>query len=137
MKRLFLSVRNFFKPSNSEQKPEADVTNVSSVYENKLTGDNPKVVLTSKEDEDMKSVTSRKLKIKADSYVGVLLDFLNNEPRAKSGFTAIELHGWMGGSLGMSAISKTLYRMKVCGFLSSVVKEDDGRIRVWTLISKK
>ena len=60
-------------------------------------------------------------------------DFITKEPRAKNGFTAVELYNWMGRALPMSAISKTLYRMRICGEVVSTVKEDDGRIRIWKI----
>lgn len=133
MKRLILSVRNFFKPSISEPMLET--------FSDKQIAPNfsePKVVLTSN-DPDSPKIPSSKLKVgrplELVSYRQTLSDFIKSEPRAKQGFTAVELYNWMGQSMSMSVISKTLYRMKVCGELVSEVKENDGRIRIWKTVA--
>ena len=133
MKRLILSIRDFFKPSISEPMLET--------FSGKKTAPNfsePKVVLTSNDPDSLK-IPSSKLKVgrplELVSYRQTLSDFIKGEPRAKQGFTAVELYNWMGQSMSMSVISKTLYRMKVCGELVSEVKENDGRIRIWKTVA--
>lgn len=140
MKRLFLklSVWNYFK-RNKKKENNSDVleqSDPSSHLKPNLSNE-PKVVLTSKDDAEFSTLSSRFSKAGSQSYGKVILTFLENEPRAKNGFTAVELHNWMGGNLAMPSISKTLYRMKICGLVTSEVKNDDGRIRIWKLVSKK
>jgi len=130
MKRIFQSIRNYFKPSYSEPMLE-------TVSGKKTIPDysDPSVVLTSADPDS--PIISSKHKIgrpvEAVSYRKTLNDFIKSEPRAKEGFTAVELYNWMGKTISMSSISKTLYRMRICGEVVSKIKDGDGRIRIWKL----
>ena len=133
MRRLIFFIRDYFKNHLSEPTIEA--------FSGKQTVPNfsePKVVLSSN-DPDSPKILSSKLKVGRPldivSYRQILSDFIKSEPRAKKGFTAVELYNWMGQSMPMSAVSKTLYRMKICGELVSEVKESDGRIRIWKTVA--
>jgi hypothetical protein len=136
MKRLFLSVKHFFwgKPVQLENLSGQSIT---PNFNEPVISENPKIVLSSRDDNSTDFLSSR-IARNGDSnpsYRKVLLEFIKNEPRAKRGFTAVELYHWMGEVLPMSAISKTLYRMRICGEVVSEVKEGDGRIRIWKLVS--
>jgi hypothetical protein len=134
MKRLFLSVKNFFwgTPVKLENLSGQSVT---PNFNEPVVSENPKIVLSSKDDNSANFLSSRVAR-NGDSnptYRKLLLEFIKNEPRAKNGFTAVELYHWMGEVIPMSAISKTLYRMRICGEVISEVMEGDGRIRIWKL----
>lgn len=135
MKRLILSIRNYFKPQLSEP------TSKNYLREQVVANDLGQKIVLSSDDPDSPKIPSSKLKVgrplELISYRKILSDFLKNEPRAKKGFTAVELYNWMGQSMAMSSISKTLYRMKLGGEVISEVKEGDGRIRIWKLAPAK
>jgi len=140
MKRLFLKLSfwNYFKRKDVKKSTPNALEGFYPISHLKSNITNePKVVLTSKDESESPILASRFSESGGQSYGKLILNFLKNEPRAKNGFTAVELHNWMGGCLAMPSISKTLYRMKICGLVTSVVKTDDGRIRIWKLSSTK
>jgi hypothetical protein len=139
MKRLILSIQNFFRSSSKHHTIQTISGKETVVNDSEPNiSSNSRVVLSSNEHTtDYLSNKVNRVAVGGSSYRKILISFIINEPRAKNGFTAVELYNWMGRTLPMSAISKTLYRMKLCGEVISEVKEDDGRIRIWKIASLK
>jgi hypothetical protein len=138
MKRLFLSIKSFFAPTPTAIET---ISGKSFFVNDKepVLGEGSKIVLSSRDDDDLVEVLNIKNAREPServTYREMLINFIKNEPRAERGFTAVELYNWMDRSLPMSAISKTLYRMRICGDVVSSVKEDDGRIRIWKLVNQ-
>jgi hypothetical protein len=134
MKRLFSSIQRIWRNMFSEPTLET-----LSGKETAANLNEPKVVISSKNDDSIGAMSSKFARAGSESktYRTLVTQFLLHEPRAKNGFTAIELHKWMDRAIPMSALSKTLYKMKLYGILENVIKDDDGRARLWKLASTK
>jgi hypothetical protein len=134
MKRLFSSIQRIWQNMFSEPNIET-----LSGKETAPNLNEPKVVISSKNDDSIGSISSKFARSGSESktYRKLVTQFLLHEPRAKGGFTTIELHKWMDRSIPMSALSKTLYKMKLYGILENVIKDGDGRARIWKLASIK
>jgi len=134
MKRLFSSFLSIW--SNRFSAPKIETI---SGKETTANLNEPKVVISSKDDDSVAALSSKFARAGSETktYRTLVTKFLENEPKAKNGFTTSELHKWMDRSISVAALSKTLHRMKNYGILEKAVSKDDGRIRVWKLASQK
>lgn len=134
MKRLFSSFLSIW--SNRFSAPKIETI---SGKETTANLNEPKVVISSRDDDSVAALSSKFARAGSETktYRTLVTKFLENEPKAKNGFTTLELHKWMDRSISVPALSKTLNRMKNYGILDRVVNKEDGRIRIWTLVPRK